>query len=185
MTDPLEFTGERFTPECVREIWYEHWHRYAFARSLCVGKRVLDAACGEGYGSNLLAQVARDVVGVDLSPQTIEHARQRYANHANLRFEQADATQLPALGGKFDVIVSFETLEHLHAQDALLAGFANQLADDGMAVVLVEQFAALALAIGNRAYVLRRGQIVYDGGCAALARDPAHLHRLYLGDAAA
>ena len=61
----------------------------------------------------------------------------------------------------------------------------RQLADDGMAVVLVEQFAALALAIGNRAYVLRRGLIVYDGDCAALARDPAHLHRLYLGDAAA
>ena len=61
----------------------------------------------------------------------------------------------------------------------------RQLADDGMAVVLVEQFAALALAIGNRAYVLRRGQIVYDGDCGALARDPAHLHRLYLGDAAA
>lgn len=61
----------------------------------------------------------------------------------------------------------------------------RQLADDGMAVVLVEQFAALALAIGNRAYVLRRGQIVYDGGCAALAKDPAHLHRLYLGDAVA
>nr|WP_280519054.1 ABC transporter ATP-binding protein [Shinella curvata] len=61
----------------------------------------------------------------------------------------------------------------------------RQLADDGIAVVLVEQFAALALAIGNRAYVLRRGQIVYDGDCAALARDPAHLHRLYLGDAAA
>ena len=61
----------------------------------------------------------------------------------------------------------------------------RQLADDGMAVVLVEQFAALALAIGNRAYVLRRGQIVYDGGCEVLVRDPAHLHRLYLGDAAA
>lgn len=61
----------------------------------------------------------------------------------------------------------------------------RQLADSGMAVVLVEQFAALALAIGNRAYVLRRGKIVYDGGCGELARDPAHLHRLYLGDAGA
>ncbi len=57
------------------------------------------------------------------------------------------------------------------------------LADDGMAVVLVEQFATLALAIGNRAYVLRRGEIVYDGGCQALARDPARLHALYLGEA--
>jgi len=61
----------------------------------------------------------------------------------------------------------------------------RQLADDGRAVVLVEQFAALALAIGTRAYVLRRGQVVYDGGCEALAKDPAHLHKLYLGDAAA
>ena len=57
MTEPtpsaMPFTGERFTPECVREIWYEHWHRYAFARRLVQGKRVLDAACGEGYGSAL------------------------------------------------------------------------------------------------------------------------------------
>ena len=58
----------------------------------------------------------------------------------------------------------------------------RQLADNGMAVVLVEQFAALALAIGNRAYVLRRGQMVYDGGCEELIQDPARLHRLYLGD---
>ncbi|NLR99970.1 ABC transporter ATP-binding protein [Rhizobium sp. P38BS-XIX] len=61
----------------------------------------------------------------------------------------------------------------------------RQLADAGMAVILVEQFAALALAIGNRAYVLRRGAIVYDGDCRALGDDPTQLHRLYLGDAAA
>ncbi len=61
----------------------------------------------------------------------------------------------------------------------------RQLADAGMAVILVEQFAALALAIGNRAYVLRRGTIVYDGDCTTLANDPAQLHRLYLGDTAA
>lgn len=61
----------------------------------------------------------------------------------------------------------------------------RQLADAGMAVILVEQFAALALAIGNRAYVLRRGAIVYDGDCTMLANDPVQLHRLYLGDAAA
>ncbi|AAL53360.1 MULTISPECIES: ABC transporter ATP-binding protein [Brucella] len=61
----------------------------------------------------------------------------------------------------------------------------RQLADNGMAIVLVEQFAALALSIGNRAYVLRRGQIVYDGNSEALAHDPARLHQLYLGDAAA
>ena len=65
MSDNLSFTGERFTPECVREIWYEHWHRYALAARYAAGRRVLDAACGEGYGSALLARHAKDVVGVD------------------------------------------------------------------------------------------------------------------------
>lgn len=135
MTENLEFTGERFTPECVREIWYEHWHRYAFARPLCAGKRVLDAACGEGYGSNLLAAVAADVVGVDVSSQAIEHARSRYADQPNLRFARADATALPDLGPRFDRIVSFETLEHLQAQEQLLEGFAKQLTDDGILLI--------------------------------------------------
>jgi branched-chain amino acid transport system ATP-binding protein len=61
----------------------------------------------------------------------------------------------------------------------------RRLADDGLAVLLVEQFAALALSIGDRAYVLRRGQIVYEGPCPALAQSPDLLHRLYLGDSAA
>ncbi|KFL28305.1 branched-chain amino acid ABC transporter ATP-binding protein [Devosia sp. 17-2-E-8] len=64
-----------------------------------------------------------------------------------------------------------------------LMGAVRKLADTGVAVVLVEQFAALALAIGNRAYVLRRGQMVHEGACSELAKDPARLHHLYLGDA--
>jgi branched-chain amino acid transport system ATP-binding protein len=59
------------------------------------------------------------------------------------------------------------------------------LADQGMAVLLVEQFARLALGIGDRAYVLRRGSLAYEGDCGTLARDPDRLHHLYLGDAAA
>ena len=78
MSDSLEFTGERFTPECEREIWYEHFHRYALAARWCVNKRTLDAACGEGYGSALLADSATSVEGVDISEQAIAHARQRY-----------------------------------------------------------------------------------------------------------
>jgi branched-chain amino acid transport system ATP-binding protein len=57
----------------------------------------------------------------------------------------------------------------------------RKLADQGLAVLLVEQFAALALSIGNRAYVMRRGRIVHDGDCAALRETPDELHRLYLG----
>jgi 2-polyprenyl-3-methyl-5-hydroxy-6-metoxy-1,4-benzoquinol methylase len=59
----LEFTGERFTPECVREIRYEHLHRYAVAADWLGGLKVLDAACGEGYGSHLIARNAREVTG--------------------------------------------------------------------------------------------------------------------------
>lgn len=134
-TPALDFDGERFTPECVREIWYEHWHRYAFALPLVAGKRVLDAACGEGYGSHLLAGAAAEVVGVDIAERAIAHARARYGGQPNLRFECADAAALDFAGQRFDVIVSFETLEHLHAQEALVAGFARLLADDGILLI--------------------------------------------------
>ena len=137
MTDhALPFTGERYTPECVREISYEHWHRYAFAHALAGGKRVLDAACGEGYGSALLAQVAAQVTGVDIDATAIAHARSRYSALANLAYLQADVTALDALPDRsFDLIVSFETLEHLQAQEQLLDGFARLLADDGVLLV--------------------------------------------------
>jgi len=132
---PLEFTGERFTPECVREIWYEHWHRYVFARAFAPGRRVLDAACGEGYGSAMLADAAASVLGVDIADAAVAHARQRYAEHANLRFEQGDCTALTCADGQFDLIVSFETLEHVAAQEALIAGFARTLAPDGLLII--------------------------------------------------
>jgi branched-chain amino acid transport system ATP-binding protein len=57
----------------------------------------------------------------------------------------------------------------------------RKLADNGLAVLLVEQFAALALSIGNRAYVMRRGRVVHDGDCLKLLKSPDELHRLYLG----
>ncbi len=135
MSDELPFTGERFTPECVREIWYEHWHRYAFARRLATGRRVLDAACGEGYGSAMLSVVAADVVGIDLDETAVAHARSRYAALPRLRYECGDATTLPFADGSFDLVVSFETLEHLAAQEELLQGFARVLTDDGVLVI--------------------------------------------------
>lgn len=133
--DDLPFTGERFTPECVREIWYEHWHRYAFVRELARGRRVLDAACGEGYGSALLAATAREVAGVDIDPTSVAHARARYASIGNLRYECSDATTLPFADRAFDLVVSFETLEHLAAQERLLAELARVLDDDGVLVI--------------------------------------------------
>lgn len=135
-TPALPFTGERFTPECVREIWYEHWHRYAFAAPVARGRRVLDAACGEGYGSALLAREASSVLGVDVDPASIAHARTRYGESGNLRFAEADVARLDHLpDASFDLIVSFETLEHLEAQEAMLDGFHRLLAPAGVLLV--------------------------------------------------
>lgn len=132
----LPFTGERFTPECVREIAYEHWHRYAFALSLVEGKQVLDAACGEGFGAALLAGKAASVLAIDVDPTTIEHAMKRYGAQDNVSFRQDDVTQLDALpDGSFDVIVSFETLEHVMDHDRMLAGFRRLLNADGILLV--------------------------------------------------
>ena len=130
----LPFTGERFTPECVRGIQYEHWHRYLFAWRIAQGRRVLDAACGEGYGSALLSRTAASVLGVDIDASSIAHARERYARE-NLRYEVADATALDVAPGSYDLVVSFETLEHVDAQERMLEGFARALADDGILVI--------------------------------------------------
>lgn len=136
VAETLEFTGERFTPECVREIWYEHQHRYAWARGFAAGKRVLDAACGEGYGSAWLAGVAQSVLGVDVDPATVEHAARRYGSMGNLHFRQGDATALDELpAASFDLIASFETLEHVHEQERMLAGFARLLDEAGVLLV--------------------------------------------------
>lgn len=130
LSKPLEFTGERFTPECVREIWYEHFHRYVFARQLVTGLNVLDAACGEGYGSALLATAALSVTGVDLSESAIAHARGRYsADH--LRFMVSDCLELPFEDDEFDCIVSFETLEHLENHQGLMREFRRVLKPGG------------------------------------------------------
>lgn len=150
MSDELEFTGERFTPECVREIWYEHFHRYAFACPAAKGRRVLDAACGEGYGSSLLARFAQTVHGVDIDPQAVAHARARYAHQSNLGFEVSDATALDALpDASFDLITSFETLEHVEAQERMLAGFRRLLAPDGVLLVSSPDKAQYSDATGH------------------------------------
>ena len=130
----LTFTGERFTPECVREIWYEHYHRYAFAKRLIAGKTILDAACGEGYGSNILAETAKQVTGLDIDSESIEHASLRYKKN-NLRFVQGSCADLPFEDGSFDMVISFETLEHLEQQQEMLVEFSRVLKKDGILII--------------------------------------------------
>lgn len=133
----LEFTGERFVPGATGEMAYEHWHRYAFARRFVQGRRVLDAACGEGYGTALLSTVAAEAIGVDIDATTVDHARHRYAGWRNVRFEVAPVTRLPLADASIGMVVSFETIEHICAADQLLmiAEFARVLAPGGVLLI--------------------------------------------------
>ena len=119
---PLAFTGERMTGAIEGQIEFEHYHRYCVARDLCDGRDVLDIASGEGYGAALLAGVAASVVGVDIDHASVAHAQASYLS-ANLRFLQGDALAVPLSDACVDVVVSFETLEHVSDQ----VGFINEV----------------------------------------------------------
>lgn len=133
-TPTLTFTGERFTPECVREMAYEHWHRYAWVLPWVQGLDVLDVASGEGYGSALMARHARSVVGVDVDGEAVAHANARY-QQPNCQFKQGQALALPIDDGSMDAVVCFETIEHLKDHDGLLAEFKRVLKPEGWLVL--------------------------------------------------
>lgn len=137
LSAPDQFTGERYLPGVVGEIAYEHCHRYAFARRLVAGRRVLDAACGEGYGTALLADVARHVTGIDIEAPVVADALARYGERGNVHFEAGSVTRLPLADASIDVVVSFETIEHLAADDQpqMLAEFARVLVPDGLLIL--------------------------------------------------
>ena len=127
----LKFTGERYVPTESGQIRLEHVHRYVVARELANAKTVLDIACGEGYGSAMLAPVAKRVIGVDISEDAIAHARSCYGAFKNLSFIAGSATSIPMDDASVDLVVSFETIEHLAEQDEMLAEIRRVLKRDG------------------------------------------------------
>jgi glycosyltransferase involved in cell wall biosynthesis/ubiquinone/menaquinone biosynthesis C-methylase UbiE len=130
----MEFTGERMTTSIEGEIEFEHFHRYCLARDLCPGLDVLDVASGEGYGSSILANVARSVIGVDVDPAAVAHAHTTYGGE-NLRFVQGSALDLPLVDASVDAVVSFETLEHVREHARFMAEVKRVLRPAGKLIV--------------------------------------------------
>lgn len=130
----MKFTGERFMTSETGRIRLEHYHRYSILEGCVNTKKVLDVACGEGYGSFLLANTACTVVGVDISTESVLHAQEKYKKN-NLSYVQGSATNLPFEDACFDVVVSFETIEHLYEQELMIKEIRRVLKDDGVLII--------------------------------------------------
>ena len=139
---PLALTGERTLPDVPEEnYWFcRHLAVYEWIAARVRGLRVTDMACGEGYGSAVLAQSAARVVGVDANPEAHEHARLRY-RRANLRFERdlVEAFDEPA-----DAVVFLQTIEHLDEPVAALAHFRTLVGERGTVFVSTPNVLTLA-----------------------------------------
>ncbi|MDR1578330.1 MAG: class I SAM-dependent methyltransferase [Deltaproteobacteria bacterium] len=130
----IPFTGERFTPETRGNVQLEHQHRYLVASQIVEGKVVVDIASGEGYGSDILSKTAKHVYGIDIDPQAIEHAKKRY-NKENITFLTGNCVNIPLDNDSVDVIISFETLEHIVEQDEMLLDIKRILHKDGILIM--------------------------------------------------
>jgi 2-polyprenyl-3-methyl-5-hydroxy-6-metoxy-1,4-benzoquinol methylase len=141
---PLALTGERTLPDVPEEnYWYRrHLVVYEWIRDRVGGLKVIDMACGEGYGSAVLGQVAGEVVGVDANPEAHEHARLRYTTN-NVRFARdlVETFAEPA-----DAVVFLQTIEHVQNPDEILERFKALVASSASPLVVVSTPNVLTLA---------------------------------------
>lgn len=139
---PLALTGERTLPDVPAEnYWFRrHLVVYEWIAARVGGLRLLDMACGEGYGSAVLATTAAAVVGVDANPEAHEHARLRY-RASNLRFERAlvESFREPA-----DAVVLLQTIEHLARPAEVLAHLRSLAGEHGAVYVSTPNVLTLA-----------------------------------------
>jgi SAM-dependent methyltransferase len=132
----LDDTGERLIPE-GREgliVHAEHLTRYVAAVEICRDKDVLDIASGSGYGSLMLAASAKSVVGVDISEEAVAHARELYVAD-NLEYRVGSGEQIPLADDSVDVVVTFETIEHIENYRAFVTEIRRVLRPGGIALV--------------------------------------------------
>lgn len=143
---PLELTGERTLPDVPAEnYWFRrHLAVYEWIAARVAGRRVVDMASGEGYGSDLLASRAGSVVGVDANPEAYDHARTRYVRD-NLRFDRGMVENYGE-PGSFDAVVFLQTIEHVIDPSAVLAHFRRILKPGGVAYVSTPNVLKLAPA---------------------------------------
>lgn len=130
----LKANGERVIPELQHDelVYAEHLVRYRLAAQFAEGRRVLDVGSGEGYGTAMLAAARPEVVtGIDIDEEAVGHARESYGP----MFERADATRLPFDDGSFDLVVCFETIEHLDDDKGAVRELRRVLADDGLLLI--------------------------------------------------
>ncbi|MBU9764386.1 class I SAM-dependent methyltransferase [Mycobacterium sp. TNTM28] len=111
----LPLTGERTIPGLAEENYWFRRHEVVYRRlaDRCVGREVLEAGCGEGYGADLIADVARKVIALDYDEATVAHVRARYPR---VEITHGNLAELPLADESVDVVVNFQVIEHLWDQ---------------------------------------------------------------------
>src|SRR5690349_6964670 len=139
---PLSLTGERTLPDVPEEnYWFRrHLVVYEWIAARAHGRRVVDLACGEGYGSSVLGGAAASVVGVDANPDAFEHARLKYTR-PGLRFER---DMVETWTGDVDCVVFLQTIEHVQDPDAVLERIRGLIGPGGVAYVSTPNVLTLA-----------------------------------------
>ena len=130
----LTLTGERTIPDLDIENYWFRRHQVVYQRLAprCADREVLEAGCGEGYGADLIAGVARRVVALDYDAATVAHVRSRYPR---VEVMQANLAELPLPDASMDVVVNFQVIEHLWDQAQFVAECARVLRPSGLLMV--------------------------------------------------
>lgn len=130
----LEWTAERIIPEEGRYMFRRHLQAYRFSMKFSAKKVILDTGCGEGYGSYLLSEIGAKVIGIDISKEAVKHAKEKYVRQ-NLRYQVMDVTSMDFPSNAFDVVVSFQVMEHLYNASKFLNEIKRVLKQNGCAII--------------------------------------------------